>query len=210
MEDDVLQGQTLILMRVLIGKLHEAWELFKGRFQSDRALSHKYLKLLGPEATAAIKYLNRSFGKGSVLTEIRSKLSFHYMDKDDLIEPSFQDLTTNQAWDFYLSSVGNSFYYASELVVSRSVSALAKGDVEGDENFQLRDQNQFQQICAETIRVAGEITILFRDCIERIIQRNFGEIEQPITEIKVPQLSTLRIPFFSEVPRTKQPADDAR
>jgi hypothetical protein len=202
MEDHVLQGQTLILMRVLIGKLHEAWELFKKRFQENGALSLKYQELLGPEAKAALEYLKQSFGGGSVLTQIRNRLSFHYEDKDDLIEESFKCLPTNEAWDFYFSTtVGNSFYYASELVVSRSVSALAKRDMKGDENFELRDQNQFQQICDETIRVAGEITILFRDCIKAIIQSNFDNIERKlIAKIEVPQLSTLRIPFFSKVP----------
>jgi hypothetical protein len=33
--DHVEAGQTFILMRLLIGKLHEAWELFKNRVQSD-------------------------------------------------------------------------------------------------------------------------------------------------------------------------------
>jgi hypothetical protein len=36
-------GQILIVMRVLIGKLHEAWELFKKRVQADAQLRSKYL-----------------------------------------------------------------------------------------------------------------------------------------------------------------------
>jgi hypothetical protein len=32
--DHVEAGQTFIIMRLLIGKLHEAWELFKTRFRA--------------------------------------------------------------------------------------------------------------------------------------------------------------------------------
>ena len=67
--------------------------------------------------------------------------------------------------------------------------------MEGDENFDFRDQKQFKHICAETILVAREITILFRDCIKAIIQSNFGDIERKlITGIEVPQLESRSFP----------------
>jgi len=48
--DHVEAGQVLILMRVLIGKLHEAWLLFQRRFQADRSLAEKYETKLPPAA----------------------------------------------------------------------------------------------------------------------------------------------------------------
>jgi hypothetical protein len=37
---DAVEGaQTFILLRLLIGKLHEAWELFKNRAQSNRSIA---------------------------------------------------------------------------------------------------------------------------------------------------------------------------
>jgi hypothetical protein len=58
-------GQIFILMRLLIGKLHEAWELFKNRVQSDRAIATTYIPRLRPEAATALQALNRHFGRGT-------------------------------------------------------------------------------------------------------------------------------------------------
>src|SRR6516165_6002268 len=51
--DHVEGGQSFILMRLLIGKLHEAWELFKNRVQSDRSIAPTYVPRLPAEASAA-------------------------------------------------------------------------------------------------------------------------------------------------------------
>ncbi len=47
--DHVEAGQIFILMRLLIGKLHEAWELFKNRVQSNRSIATTYIPRLGPK-----------------------------------------------------------------------------------------------------------------------------------------------------------------
>jgi hypothetical protein len=74
--DHVEAGQTFIFMRLLIGKLHEAWELFKNRAQNDSAIRTTYLPKLPPEGAKALQELNRHFGQGSALTAIRNKISF--------------------------------------------------------------------------------------------------------------------------------------
>src|SRR5262249_40051489 len=125
--DHVEVGQTFIIMRVLIGKLHEAWELFKNRVQADDQIRAKYLPQLTIEGEASLKELKRHFSVGSPLTQIRNKLSFHYKDEDNLVEVNFQRLSETEPWDFYLSqTVGNTFYYASELVVAGSTTGLIK------------------------------------------------------------------------------------
>lgn len=48
--DHVQAGQTFILMRTLIGKLHEAWDLFRTRVLSDRSVAALYLPKLNAEA----------------------------------------------------------------------------------------------------------------------------------------------------------------
>ncbi len=87
--DHVEAGQTFILMRLLIGKLHEAWELFRTRVHSDRTIATTYIPRLRSEASAALTALNRHFGQGSALTAIRNKISFHYSDKENLAEANF-------------------------------------------------------------------------------------------------------------------------
>jgi hypothetical protein len=200
MEDYVIAGQTLILMRLLMGKLHEAWELFTKRFQKDRELSRQYLRLLEPEATAALQNLKQHFGKGSTLTQVRKNFAFHYADEGDLIETSFQDLPTSDIWDFYVSNiVANTFYYASELVVTNGVLALANVDGDNDEQRRhLRDQARFHRVCDLVIKVSDQLTVLFRGCIIAILQTNFGnEIKRKSIKLTgVPRLTTVTIPFF--------------
>ena len=61
--DHVEAGQVFVIMRVLIGKLHEAWLLFNRRFQADHSLRGKYLPKLSAQAATAITELNQHFGR---------------------------------------------------------------------------------------------------------------------------------------------------
>ena len=114
--DHVQAGQTLILLRILVGKVHEAWRLFGKRGQPLRS---KYVSQLSNEAKAALDALNKHFGSDGRLATIRNKLAFHYTDDDNLIEKHWQTIPEADPWDFYLSGPNfNSFYYASELVIT--------------------------------------------------------------------------------------------
>jgi hypothetical protein len=93
-------GQIFIVMRILIGKLHEAWELFRTRALSNKDITDKYLKNLDEEGTTALKALNDYFGKKNAVKEIRNKVAFHYKDKDDFIEENFQRLLDTEPWEF--------------------------------------------------------------------------------------------------------------
>jgi hypothetical protein len=201
-------GQVLILMRLLIGKLHEAWELFKVRFKAERKLATKYLPLLSVEATAAIDFLDKHFGKKSSLTQIRNQLAFHYRDEGDLIEANFKNLPATEPWDFYLSDiVANSFYYASELVVTCSLTGLAKDTM--SDNIQddgLSAQARlFASICDETNTISDSLTTLFNECIAAIVDANFrGALASEKIDLSVPRLTNVAIPFFvddTEFPR---------
>ena len=103
--DHVQSGQTLILMRVLIGKLYEAWELFKTRFQADQQIRTRDQPKFNAEALAALADLNKHFSTHSPLRLIRNRFSFHYKDEGDLVEQSFQQIPDAEAWEFYLSNM---------------------------------------------------------------------------------------------------------
>jgi len=152
--DHVETGQIFVIMRLLIGKLHEAWELFKNRFQGDRQLTEKYASQFGPEAAAALQELNRHFGKGSPLTAIRNKIAFHYTDKDNLTEANFQRLAEAEPLEFYLTkTVGNSFYHAAELVLSLSAINLARKETgdPGRTTTMSPEAQAFSDLCGEVI-----------------------------------------------------------
>jgi hypothetical protein len=184
-------GQILILMRVLIGKLHEAWVLFKKRLQADPQLRAKYLDKLSPEARARVVRLNKHFGDGSPLTAIRNGLAFHYTDKEDLIEGSFQHMSEAEAWEFYLSDiVGNSFYYASELVTTVAAIRLADPSAQGG-------HEPFARLGDLAIAVAGDITDLFHELIADMVESTGEDIQAVGVEIgEVAKMTRFPLPFF--------------
>jgi hypothetical protein len=97
------------------------------------------------------------------------------------------------------SRLANTFYYASELVVTNGVLALANVDRDTDEQrLDLRDQARLNQVCSQVIKVSDHLTLLFRGCIIAILQANFdNEIERKSIKLTgVPRLTTVTIPFF--------------
>jgi hypothetical protein len=139
-------GQAFILMRLLCGKLSEAWELIVKRVLQNKFVSQRYLGAMSADGQEALQSLKKHFGQSSPLTKIRSQLAFHYADKTGLIEQNFNALPSEHPWDFYLSDThANSFYYASELVITAAALSLAS-PLSPD---QLSTAESFQAIVAE-------------------------------------------------------------
>jgi hypothetical protein len=199
--DHVESGQIFILMRVLIGKLHEAWRLFEKRFQRNPTLVKKYLPKLSPEAAAALNDLKNHFGRRSPLTSIRNEVSFHYTDDKNLTEANFKRLPETEPWEFYISEAfGNSFFFASELVIQGGVISLAGGKshpnaVPTNLSF---DTCAIAKLGDTVITVSRQITELFSDLIPLIVKTSIGEdVETTTEEIPDgPKISTLSLPFF--------------
>jgi len=187
--DRLEAGQALILGRVLIGKLHEAWELFKVRVQGSAQLRPKYVIDQGGERRVLIEKLNKHFGRGSPLSAIRNQLSFHYTDDKDLLEDNFQHLSDSEPWEFYLAeTVGNSFYWASELVTTASMVRLAKPDARGE-------REAFGRLFDLATEVSGDIVELFQQIVADIVEAL--DVEAVGVEVGAPaKLSSLALPFL--------------
>jgi len=199
--DHVQAGQVFILMRTLIGKLHEAWELFRVRFQSDPSIANRYGSKLNAEATAALVDLNKHFGKRSPLTLIRNGFSFHYKDEQDLVEESFQRIPADEEWNIYLSNKqGNCFYYASELVIAGAVIKLCNYIRDETQLYPAEEARNFGNLCDLLIKVSGDIQTLFGHCIAEIVSENFPHLQapEPINITNAPALADMHIPFFTE------------
>ncbi len=197
--DHVQSGQTLILMRVLIGKLYEAWELFKTRFQADQQIRTRYQPKFNAEALAALADLNKHFSTHSPLRLIRNRFSFHYKDEGDLVEQSFQQIPDAEAWEFYLSNMyGNCFFYASELVVGGGIISLADNSRDPAEPYLDAQLRSFGALCDLTISVSSRIQCLFGQCITEIVSQSLPDaaISSSIVLDDLPVLSALQIPFF--------------
>jgi hypothetical protein len=82
-------SQISTLVRLLIGKLNESWEMFRTRFLSKRELADRYLPMLEESTQAALKRLKRTFGASGLLPKIRNEYAFHF-PPNDAIETSCQ------------------------------------------------------------------------------------------------------------------------
>jgi len=157
-------AQIFIVLRLLIGKLHEAWEMFKARVQANQQIRSTYLNALTGKAKTALDELNTHFGQGSVLTEIRNKISFHYKDKNNLIEANFARVAGSEPWEFYLGNTnGSTCYYASGLVAQAVVLDLVNSQGSATTNVELRlDDGAFHELCDIVIQVSRHMADLFR------------------------------------------------
>jgi hypothetical protein len=195
--DHIQAGQTLILLRALVGKLHEAWDLFKKRFQAEGEIRDFYSPKLDKKAQDALTQLNKHFGPGSPLSDVRNRFSFHYRDDHDLVEKSFNEIPEEDEWSFYLSNIlGNSFYYVSELVITAGVTKLAEPNDEAGSYFE-RSARAFARLCDVTIEVANHIMTLFGECIAQIVTERLpnAELMEPV-EIDAQALTDMSMPFF--------------
>jgi hypothetical protein len=182
-------GQSLIFARILIGKLHEAWELFKVRVQAVSHLRSKYVIRSDTARCALLARLNKHFGGGSPLTAIRNRLSFHYTDKTNLVEDNFKHLSDTEPWEFYLAeTMGNSFYWASELVTTAGMVRLATPDARGQ-------PEDFGTLFDVATDVAADITELFQQIVADMAESI--DVEAVPVEVGAPaRLSTTSLPFL--------------
>jgi len=190
--EKVEAGQACVLLRVLVGQLHEAWELFRKRVQADRPLHDKYVPLLDTHGATALDNLNRYFGRESPLAKIRNKVAFHYKDDDNLTDQSFQAVADTESLELYLTTqVGNSFYYASELIVMSTALRMAVSGTSND------DAAAFAKLCDIVINVSRDITELFGQLIAMIVQSSMPNVEtHSENHPDGPKLSTLSLPYF--------------
>ncbi len=213
-EDFAEGGQIFIVMRTLIGKLHEAWELFRTRAQSNKSIAETYIKTLKGEGADALKALNAYFSKKNAVTEIRNKVAFHYSDKSNLVEENFQRLPDTEPWELYLSKTHlNTFYYASEMVVTGSALSLA-GKIDGNKAGLAADIQAFSELSKDVLDISKHLTTLFSVLISDILIKYFSDPEVKTEKLaNEPKMSESILPYFfdeDEEDWTKQYAEEAK
>lgn len=197
--DIVEAGQVMIIMRILVAKLHEAYRVFNERVQGDAAIRERYNVRGEWSGRELLRELNARFKQGSLLTRIRDKLASHYVDEDRLLEASFQALADDEPWELYLSeTVGNSFYYASEMVAMKAALDLVAADPVPDEK---PDETNLKALFNESLEVANVVMKLCQVIMIEILEKSIaGElVMEPIDIGKPPKLAALHLPFFVDV-----------
>jgi hypothetical protein len=140
--------------------------------------------------------LKRHFGAGSPLSAIRNKISFHYSDKENLTEASFQQLAQNEPLQFYLTkTTGNSFYHAAELITQLAAINLMTTLPAGPNDSASAEARVFTALCDKIVEVSRHITELFGELIATLSE---NVVSQVVAEQVPdgPKLSTFSLPYF--------------
>jgi hypothetical protein len=190
--ENVHVGQTLILLRILIGKVHEAWTLFR-----QSPIRKVYRDRLSQEQKNIEQALGKRLGRDTVICGVR-KIAFHFHNNVDEINNAFNALSDDEPWLFYLSDkVGNSFHYASELVMQRIMIETIE-DASPTQGATARDEWRRADALFQTATsISRDLVAVLMSYLIQIIKEHFGDTRAaPIARIEAPELKKLSIPFF--------------
>jgi hypothetical protein len=207
--DRLQSEQVVILMRILLGKLHEAWLMFTKRVQPLRA---RFINEIPQHTKQDLTKLYQDFDDGRVAV-IRNTLSFHYRDDEDLVEKNWRKIGDEDPLDFYLHDRNiNSFYYGPALIITRVMAELGLPSVLKAEHEGLSDEAiGFSESCKLCTEVTDRLLGVYGEVLAAIVYTAVPEIvgEQVDVGAAAPS-SQLMLPFFWDEADYEQAAAAAR
>lgn len=190
--ENVHAGQTLILLRILIGKVHEAWTSLR-----QRPVRKIYRDGLSQDQKDIEQALGKRLGQDTVMRGVR-KIAFHFPNDTAEIDNAFSALSEGEPWLFYLSDkVGNSFHYASELVMQRLMIEKTENTAPGPNTAARSEWRSADTLFETATSVSRDLVTVLMGYLIQIIEKHFGDMHAaPIARIEAPELKKLSIPFF--------------
>lgn len=198
------KGSAMMLTRVLIGKLFEAWKLLdKGVLRSPKgidAIAATYgpaLGLIDPSLLLSFKSLKSYFGKSNAIDAVRNNYGFHYSLKH--VDDAGLTEENNGELQMYLArTMGSSFNQFAEHAVTVSMLRQIGGDDPDDL------QAAADRLFDEMMEVADWLTEVLGGFIMAIFMARVGanELHEVGTEIEVENvasLSRIALPFFIHI-----------
>lgn len=186
--------QSLMLTRLLSGKLNEGWILLTKSYFGTK-LSQSYEQSLDTSGRESIAKLKGYFGKQGLMHEIRNKFAFHYAS--DKIREVLSALEEPVNLKIYISKqAGNSFYEFSETIVN---TALLEGIKKGDYEAALKKWMD------QVLEIARHLVSFCDAWISFVLQKYFPEITS-LDKLEramlpdLPNLSEIGLDYFISEP----------
>lgn len=195
--------QSLLIVRTLIGKLYEAWNIFKNGYNS-KEIGNKYSSSFNEETRDRLKQLNKYFGRKNLIARVRNEFSFHYELEHYNVQ--IPDYFTSEALSIYIGlDAETNFYayaeYAAAIALQKILSnAYGKNPGEALEDF----KQEVQQII-ESLNFVSE-ALLFEIFKQHTDLEKREKKPDSIDIGSVPKLSELSIPFFFESEQPSSPS----
>jgi hypothetical protein len=192
-EATLCAAQTQMIVRLLIGALHESWKIIETRF-IGKALGADYDSLLDAGGNAALRTLTKMFEDSALLTMIRSNFSFHYPN-DKVLDAAVRDASSkpgdDELWRLYFSQYGfNSFFLVADLMAVHGIMRLLKET----------DHVSTQERIVKDVRTAADNLFAFTNAFFAAAWlKNFGPTLDARSVIEIPKpppMETIKLPFF--------------
>ncbi|MCI0665673.1 MAG: hypothetical protein L0220_31845 [Acidobacteria bacterium] len=189
-------GQTLIITRLLAGKLLEGWELVQRAYYRTR-VSEKIESQLPSDALASLRELKNYFSRSNNIHLIRNQFAFHYSPEN--IRDQLSNIHNTYEAKIYVSEYAlNMFYQFSELIANTAMlDAVQKGNY----------AEALDKVTSEVLDMAKHFTSFCDGCLHFMIEKYLMDNpanEKPMQIIlsDVPELNDIRLPEFIEKSET--------
>jgi len=182
--------QSMIVARVFIGKIFEAWRMIERDFFGSR-LSKGLEPALSEDGKQALSMLKVHFGQSNLISKIRNTYSFHYAS--DNIESALKSLPGDKSLEAFLGeNYSNTLHYFCEEIVSSGMLTVS-GETD--------PQRAMDRIIGELVEVSGHFIDFTGHTMAAIFERHFGQsladFETEELEVAAPSsLDSFKIPFF--------------
>jgi hypothetical protein len=111
-------SQTLLLIKILAGKLYEGHALI-GKAFSAKKLYQKYQNRLNDEGRNSLQQINRYFGNSdNMIKRIRNEFAFHFETNE--IDAIYDQLPSDGSLCEYWGTqyAGHNLYFGAEIILS--------------------------------------------------------------------------------------------
>ncbi len=185
--------QTMCLIRILVGKLHEGWKLIE-KWYYGSAVSKKYDRLLEQSAKDAVDEIKKYFSKKTnLISETRNRLAFHYGPKKpeewrERVRVLIEKMQASQILEVYVSKAhGNCLFpISNELVILNILNLTGKSN--NDEAWKKLHED-FKKVINWFIE--------FLDGYHLVCAQNYVGLKASEEEIPAPSIKNVSLPYFT-------------
>jgi hypothetical protein len=186
-------AQSLVLGRVLAGKIYECWNLLKSAFFST-ALSKSYVPQFDEEAKQALEGIKRYFGRENPIASVRNKHAFHYAL--DQIDAGYRAVIDGDPLEIYLAKANaNTLFAFGDTIAGRAMLETIKpGDARG----------AFETLIDDTTKMVGLLNTvtgqIMAICIKAHLGSDLYSLGARVIEVEgAPESQEVSIPYFIEI-----------
>lgn len=187
--------QSLMMVRMLAGKLWEGWELVNKAYFATK-VSQVIDSKLSPASKEALKELKSYFGKKNIISMVRNQFAFHYSPQH--IRDQLEEVEDTDQLEIYMTALSNNiFYQFSETIAN---SAMLRAVDESDYMAAL------EKLVLEVMKVASTFMTFCDGCLEHMMKKYLAKKRKwvhwnTVELTNLPRHNEPQLPFFARSAR---------